>query len=404
LPQPQPTRPNYADAFQCIGPACEDTCSQGWQISIDQPAFDRLQTLPASPLQTLVETSIQPNSPNGQFVQIQMRPDRTCPFLTPEKLCQIQSTAGEEYMPLGCTLYPRILHRIDNVLEKSLSLSCPEAARLVLLNPTILRDATRNHREAFESLLAQIAIDTPNPTDPRPYFWPIRELQLAIVLNRRHSIDSRVSQLGALARQLDKAIRTKRPIAAILRSFADTPPADEIGLNTNIDFVLKAIDLCLSPAFRNPRLATSAAEFLHGIRFTPTTSITILASHFQHAAASHYQSFLNQHPHILENYLCNFLFRNLFPFGWAPTTHSGFELEYQKLAAHFTLLEGLLIGIAGHYRQQMNTAPVIQAIQSLTRSVEHSRRLPVELTALHQRLQPPNQPAVAPEQMQQAPA
>ena len=34
-----------------------------------------------------------------------------------------------------CSAYPRVMNVVDDVLQRSLDLSCPEAARMVLLDP-----------------------------------------------------------------------------------------------------------------------------------------------------------------------------------------------------------------------------------------------------------------------------
>ena len=50
-------------------------------------------------------------------------------------LCSIQQALGEPYIPDLCSTYPRVLTVIGGALEKSLNLSCREAARLVLTDP-----------------------------------------------------------------------------------------------------------------------------------------------------------------------------------------------------------------------------------------------------------------------------
>ena len=57
-----------------------------------------------------------------------------CPFLS-EGWCAIQKKLGEAYLPIMCSAYPRVMNVVDDVLQRSLDLSCPEAARLVLLDP-----------------------------------------------------------------------------------------------------------------------------------------------------------------------------------------------------------------------------------------------------------------------------
>ena len=52
----------YADTFRCIGPACEDTCCQGWSVPVDRAAWDKYQNLPESPLRVLINASVLPKS------------------------------------------------------------------------------------------------------------------------------------------------------------------------------------------------------------------------------------------------------------------------------------------------------------------------------------------------------
>ncbi|MFP3632204.1 flagellin lysine-N-methylase, partial [Burkholderia sp. SIMBA_045] len=64
-----------------------------------------------------------------------MKSDLSCPFLNEEKLCSIQLKLGEDFLSHTCKTYPRVTQTVDDVVELSATLSCPEAARLALLNP-----------------------------------------------------------------------------------------------------------------------------------------------------------------------------------------------------------------------------------------------------------------------------
>src|ERR1035438_6632799 len=37
MPKVTLVRPEYAEKFHCIGPACEDSCCVGWRVEIDEP-------------------------------------------------------------------------------------------------------------------------------------------------------------------------------------------------------------------------------------------------------------------------------------------------------------------------------------------------------------------------------
>jgi len=64
-----------------------------------------------------------------------------CVFLNEKNLCDIQCKYGENFLSSTCFHYPRVYNIVDGIYEKSAKLSCPEAARIILLQ-----------REQFEFL------------------------------------------------------------------------------------------------------------------------------------------------------------------------------------------------------------------------------------------------------------
>jgi lysine-N-methylase len=132
-------RPQYAKAFRCIGPDCEDTCCQGWDVIIDQDAYEGLQSLPDFAPKFKEHLVVIGNATVGEYARIQLTSSCTCPFLSAERLCSIQTEHGERYLPDICADYPRATQRIDGLRETALMLACPEAARLVLLNPALVQ-------------------------------------------------------------------------------------------------------------------------------------------------------------------------------------------------------------------------------------------------------------------------
>ena len=102
--------PRYADDFRCIGPACEDTCCQGWKVAIDEATYRRYEDLPRSPLRTLIHENLE-RAPNtgktaSPFAIIRMTPANQCPMLSEERLCQIQSAYGASFLSHACANLP----------------------------------------------------------------------------------------------------------------------------------------------------------------------------------------------------------------------------------------------------------------------------------------------------------
>ena len=207
-------QPDYSDDFRCIGPSCEDACCAGWTIYVDQGAFEKYQTLPAGPLRTIIDENIlrTPELAQGTggsaaatFAQIRMNTLHQCPLLSADGLCLIQAEHGEGFLPYPCANYPRITYCIDGATEKALSLSCPEAARRVLLNPRLLTSAGRDGEPTMGN-------DREPRSDPwLPHFWRIRDFALALVQNRVYSLWQRLFLLDLFSRRFDAIAADQRP-------------------------------------------------------------------------------------------------------------------------------------------------------------------------------------------------
>ena len=206
MPQILPTRLTYAESFRCIGSACEDTCCQGWSVPVDQAAYEKFQQLPDGPLRSLIEASMIEASilsaPPGavdekafksaSFAQIRMDSQNQCPLLTEERLCRIHASLGEGFLPRICATYPRVVNEIGGFEETALALSCPEAARLVLLHPDLLAPARLAQKGLATTGESSCEPAAAAATDGRlsllPWFRPIRQAVLARVGNRAYPL------------------------------------------------------------------------------------------------------------------------------------------------------------------------------------------------------------------------
>ena len=118
-------KPQYYQNFQCIAGRCPDTCCAGWQIVIDEQSLERYSNV-KSDFGTRLVNSI--DWYQGTFEQY----NRRCSFLNEENLCDIYQELGPEALCQTCRQYPRHVEEFEDLREYSLSLSCPEAARIML--------------------------------------------------------------------------------------------------------------------------------------------------------------------------------------------------------------------------------------------------------------------------------
>lgn len=120
------SKPDYYDEFTCIADRCEETCCAGWQIMIDEKALETYEKVDGD-FGQILKASI--DWEEGVFYQDE---NRRCAFLNNNNLCDLYTALGEESLCKTCTDYPRHIEEFENIREYTLSVSCPEVARILL--------------------------------------------------------------------------------------------------------------------------------------------------------------------------------------------------------------------------------------------------------------------------------
>ena len=118
-------KPHYYDKFVCTAADCPDTCCAGWQIMIDEDSLDRYGKEPGE-FGKRLRNSI--DWEEECFYQNNSR----CAFLNDKNLCELYKELGPDALCDTCRMYPRHTEEYEGLRELSLSLSCPEAARIML--------------------------------------------------------------------------------------------------------------------------------------------------------------------------------------------------------------------------------------------------------------------------------
>ena len=403
-------RPAYSESFRCIGSSCEDTCCQGWSVPIDEATHQRYHDLPASPLRTLIVDNLvrielapcgatpygtNPAAPKpAAFAKIKMDGANRCPLLSEDRLCRIQQTYGEPLLSHSCATYPRIVSTVEGVEERALTLSCPEAARLVLLTPALLLTDAQPRRYAAGS--------PPPAGGPAILSWfhPIRAAAIALVRNRAYPLWQRLFLLGIFCRRIDSIngaepkAQDELPLAlhVFLREFDSTVAAGSlrtpmealpVDRPAQLDAVLRLAGMLLHRSNVRPRFVECINAFTAGIGNGPGGTLESLTAHYAVAHDRWFEPFFARHPHILENYLINTIFRCQFPFGReclnGDATPS-LSREFAQLTAQFALIKGLLIGVAGFHREAFSADHLVHTVQAASKHFEHH---PEFLTMAH---------------------
>lgn len=149
--------PEYFKDFKCIASKCEDTCCAGWGIVIDDATYDRYKNVQGE-FGDRLRSEIVHEAGENIFVL----KGNNCPFLNEEKTCDIYINIGEENLCYTCQQYPRYTEEFGSLREIGISLSCPEAARIMLNNSKKVEFELSENNEvvsSYNDINAQLFIE-----------------------------------------------------------------------------------------------------------------------------------------------------------------------------------------------------------------------------------------------------
>lgn len=185
------TTPDYYNEFYCIADKCEDTCCAGWKIVIDKDALKKYKKIRGKLGWRMLR--------NVNWLEKTFRQDKEkrCAFLNDDNLCDLLLKEGEESLCKTCRQYPRHTEEFEGVREITLSVSCPEVARILIerMTPVTFISQEKEGEEEYEEF--------------DPFLFSIledaRKTMIVILQNRTLSIRTRVGLLLEMA----KALQTK---------------------------------------------------------------------------------------------------------------------------------------------------------------------------------------------------
>jgi len=132
--------PSYMHEFKCLGGDCEDTCCQNWDIHLDKPHYELLDNNLSKDkdqkviFDKYVKRNTQEDASDRSFAIIKLNDSGYCPFLNESGLCHVHIEFGVEPLSNICTFFPRVFSILDNAVEMTGALSCPEVVRRCLLS------------------------------------------------------------------------------------------------------------------------------------------------------------------------------------------------------------------------------------------------------------------------------
>src|ERR1700684_913943 len=97
-----------------------------------------------------------------------------------------------------CSQYPRVMNVVVDVRRRSLDLSCPEAVRVILLDPNPMEFDEEDHPRAYSRLVNLSVLSTADVSSDKPYshFREIRAFVIWLLQYRSYTLGKRLVILG----------------------------------------------------------------------------------------------------------------------------------------------------------------------------------------------------------------
>lgn len=189
------TYPVYCKKFSCIADKCTDTCCAGWEIVIDSESLDKYETLKSSYGDKIRNLIAVDEDGDSIFVSQNGR----CPFLLDSGLCEMYKELGHENLCRTCRNFPRFTNAFGARTETGISLSCPEAARLIF---------EKSEPVTFETEDTDGMI-IPSDFDAELYFTLLdaRKKAICVLQQRNFSIEHRICAFLEFSQTLQQLIK-----------------------------------------------------------------------------------------------------------------------------------------------------------------------------------------------------
>lgn len=372
--------PQYVESFKCIGGRCEDTCCAGWCVNIDEKTYKKYKRVSDYEMKKKIGKNIirvRSNISVKRAAKMKMI-NNQCSFLTDEKLCEIQQKLGSEYLCDICSMYPRMGNMINGIYEQYLTLSCPEAARLILINSNLMTfDVVKQSNSSIEKMHIKYNIYTDKMIGWRKYIWEIRAVVIEILQVRKLTIEDRLLIIGLLCNKLDQYKDEEKKVLEVIEEYRYNINNDMYtGVFDNVPKLLEMqVKLCneiialrVNGAVITERYNECLEEMIEGLKLRENLEWEGWTKVYDEAYQAYYKPYMNEHEYMMENYLVNYIFGKVF-----PILKECILDNYVEFIIHYVIMKMHLIGV-GAKHQGLSEELVIRVFQSVSKTFEHNKQ------------------------------
>lgn len=369
--------PRYVSRFRCIGPDCEDNCCTGWRVTIDKKTFNTYRQSKHPGLARLFAQQIKrqrSQASETEYACIELKPDtHECPFLE-ERLCAIQREMGESNLSDTCFSYPRFSRNLGGQFEQALTLSCPEAARQALLKA----DAFDFEEGSITVRTASVNTIQSKQGMPLELMNEVRIFCLQLMRTEGLALWQKLAVLGVFCENLTMTLADGGHLAvpSMLESFivmVESGQAFEALALMQPNHAVQAQVFAIFLQKKNmgnmsALQKTIQAAVAKGLGADPETGQVAEEQLIEcySRGAERLPDALRATPYLLEHYILNEMFRELFPFDDA----TAYE-HYLRLVSRFGLLRLMLAAQCNTDGPPPDATTLTQTVQVFCRRYQH---------------------------------
>lgn len=378
--------PEYLKNFTCIGPDCSDSCcTTGWTIDIDKKTYKKYSEVQDKTLSKIFKKYLTKNNENNSdnlYAKIQPKTCGTCPLLSDEKLCTVQENLGEESLSYTCNHYPRYYSNINSVFEISATLSCPEIARLALLNKGYFEFEQGLFDLHEDARAYSITVDSAVHSESESIFNMVRSFSIGIIQRREFRLWERMTILGLYIETIEDSFKKKK-IKQIEQTtnmyinalnnpqFIDDLSNIQRNGNEHASFMKQIHPLLEAFAQRSEKFSYYVKKTKKVFKQHQDHSLIEHHAHYQKIFHDFDQNFLVSHEYIYEHHLVNYIFQHRF-----PVKNINFFEQFRELSVLYSVLKYISTGVFSR-TSSFSPETAVEIIQSFTKVVEHSNLLDV---------------------------
>lgn len=374
--------PGYWPLFQCIASKCEETCCAGWYIAIDEAAYKKYKRVKQPEMRRRLDKEIveRKNSVSKEcMAKIKLKNNR-CAFLGQDQLCDIYRNLGESYLSQTCRIYPRNINAVGEYLELSLTLSCPEAARIILLQQAPLTFYEEESNVNLPITGGTVKLSKGKPKSLEEGLLVIRKQLIAILQNRDEKLKDRWQKMSTYFEELE-GIKRRKDIKGLenllkegLKLKKSVKDKSEQTSKQAQVYWQAIIQMREQKKWSSPTYEHYYQQMVKGLSTgQPLEKESWCVSAYEEGKKRLERKLEGEWATIFENYFTAYIYERLVPLDSETPAKSFKELNF-----YFTLLKLHLCGMLIE-NEEVNKEDVVSLIQGFTRVFDHNEQCKEQL-------------------------